>query len=87
MIKKISSAKDLELDQMQSKMEAFEGESVHACIHALMINVVSLFSICAYTFELSLFINISLLSWLNGIDKFISIVCMHGCMLALQACV
>ena len=30
MVKKISSAKDLELDQMQLKVKAFEGESMHA---------------------------------------------------------
>ena len=34
MVKKISSAKDLELDQIQLKVKAFEGESVHACMHA-----------------------------------------------------
>ena len=33
MVKKISSAKDLELDQMQLKVKAFEGESMHACMH------------------------------------------------------
>ena len=31
MVKKISSAKDLELNQMQLKVKAFEGESMNAC--------------------------------------------------------
>ena len=31
MVRKISSAKDLELDQMQLKLHVFEGESMHAC--------------------------------------------------------
>ena len=33
MVKKISSAKDLELDQMQLKGKAFESESKHECMH------------------------------------------------------
>ena len=33
MVRKISSAKDLELDQMQLKFKMFEGESMHACMH------------------------------------------------------
>ena len=33
MVKKTSSAKDLELDQMQLKVKSFEGESMHACMH------------------------------------------------------
>ena len=32
MVKKISSAKDLELDHMQLKVKAFEGRSMHACM-------------------------------------------------------
>ena len=32
MVKKISSAKDLELDQMQLRMKAVEGKSMHACM-------------------------------------------------------
>ena len=31
MVKKLSSAKDLELDQMQVKVKAFEGELMYAC--------------------------------------------------------
>ena len=34
MVKKISSAKDLELDQMQLRVKAFEGESKHECINS-----------------------------------------------------
>ena len=58
-VKKISSAKDLELDHMQLKVKAVEGEymciGMHACMCALMVNGVSLFNVCAHTFELSLF--------------------------------
>ena len=62
---------------------------MHACMLVLMINVVSLLHICAYTFELSLFMNISVLSWLNGIDTFFGLVCMHACMLVhnLRECI
>ena len=34
MVKKISSAKDLELDEMQIKVKAFEGELMCACINS-----------------------------------------------------
>ena len=43
MVKKISSSKDLELDQMQMRVKAFEGEFVY-----VQVNAVSLLSICAY---------------------------------------
>ena len=33
MVKKISGAKDLELDQMQLRVKAFESESMHVCMH------------------------------------------------------
>ena len=34
MVKKLSSAKDLELDQMQVKAKAFEGEFMCACVNS-----------------------------------------------------
>ena len=34
MVKKLSSAKDLELDQMQVKVKAFEGELMCACVNS-----------------------------------------------------
>ena len=34
MVKKLSSAKDLELDQMQIKVKGFEGELMCACINS-----------------------------------------------------
>ena len=37
MMKKISSAKDMELDQMQIRIKAFEGEFVCACVKQLML--------------------------------------------------
>ena len=57
MVKKISCTKDLELDQMQLQVKAFEGESACVSMHGLTIDV-SLFSIRVYTFELSLLMNI-----------------------------
>ena len=33
MVKKISSAKDLELDQLQIRVKAFEGKFMYACIN------------------------------------------------------
>ena len=35
MVKKISSAKDLELDQMQIRVKDFEGEYMCACVNNL----------------------------------------------------
>ena len=37
MMKKMSSAKDIELDQMQLKVKAFEGEFMCACVKQLML--------------------------------------------------
>ena len=34
MVKKLSSAKDLELDEMQIRVKAFEGEFICACINS-----------------------------------------------------
>ena len=52
MIKKISNAKDLEFDQMQLRVKAFEGESMHASIYLQLM--ISLFNVCLYTCELAL---------------------------------
>ena len=75
MVEKISSAKDLELDQMQLKVKAFEGGSIH--------NTVSMFNICAYTFELSLFMKISLLS---SSKAFINVSTLYAFIHACTAC-
>ena len=69
------SAKDLEFDQMQLKVKAIEGESMH--------NTVSMFNICAYTFKLSLFMKISLLS---SSKAFINVSTLYAFMHDCTAC-
>ena len=64
---------------MQLKVKAFKGEFMHASKY-LMVSIISLFSICAYAFKLSLFMKISLLSSFKGINKCLYIVSMHVCL-------
>ena len=76
MVKKISSAKDLELDQMQSRVKAFEGEPIH--VYVPTVDAVSLFVCVCVNY---LLMTVVLLSSL------IAFKCPCICMQALHVCV